>query len=204
MPIRRRRSASACRVWDIYRSGRLPEVSALLEAQGAILRHNLHYLALCLVPLALILPPSILLMAQMESYYGWAGLEPGDSAVLTVTLDVRARGARPEISLEAPQGVRVETPGVWAPAVGEIPWRIRAVSEGEHELAVLFGGQRQIKTIPAGSEQMRRSPVRPGELFWDQLLYAVEPPLPEDSRILEISLTLARAELSLFGLVRLH
>ena len=180
------------------------DIRAILEAQGAILRHNLHYLALCLVPMALILPPVILLMAQMESYYGWEGLEPGRSAVLTVTVDEKARGSRPEISLEAGQGLRVETPGVWAPAVGEISWRIGAVSEGEHELAVRFGGQRQIKTIPVGTAHMHRSPVRLGGGLWDQLLYAAEPPLPDDSQILEISLSLVRAEVSLFGLARLH
>ncbi len=180
------------------------DMPVILKAQGAILRHNFHYLALCLVPMTFILPPFVLLMAQMESYYGWEGLEPGHSAVLTVTLDENARGARPKIILEAPAGVRVETPGVWAPAMGEISWRIRAVSEGDHELAVLFDGQRQIKTIPVGSAQRRRSPVRPGGGIWDQLLYAAETPLPEDSPILEISLTLAGAEVSLFGLMHQH
>ncbi len=180
------------------------DLPVILKAQGALLRYNLHYLVLCLVPMVFILPPIALVMAQMDSFYGRAGLAPGHSAVLTVTLDEKARGARPEISLQAPQGVRVETPGVWAPAVGEISWRIGAVSNGEHGLAVLLGGQRQIKTIPVGSAQIRRSPVRPGGGFWDQLLYAAETPLPEDSPILEISLTLAGAEVSLFGLVRLH
>ncbi|MCP4377211.1 MAG: hypothetical protein GY794_13680 [bacterium] len=180
------------------------DMPAILKAQGAILRHNLRYLTLCLVPMVFILPPFVLLMAQMESYYGWEGLEPGHSAVLTVTLDQNARGARPEIILETPEGVRVETPGVWAPALGEISWRIGSVSEGDHELSVLLDGQRQIKTIPVGSERRRLSPVRPGGAIWDQLLYAAETPLPEDSPMLEISLTLAGAEVSVFGLMRLH
>ena len=56
------------------------------RSQLRILRHNLTYLRLSAVPLVWILPPLILIMAQMQFHYGYRGLEPEEPTLLKVRL----------------------------------------------------------------------------------------------------------------------
>jgi hypothetical protein len=53
------------------------DLRAILRAQGEILRHNLTYLRLSAVPLLWVLVPLVLLMGQLQAYYGYDGLHPG-------------------------------------------------------------------------------------------------------------------------------
>src|SRR5210317_1811110 len=50
------------------------DLGAIFRAQFEILRTNLSYLRLQLVPLIFILPPMILLLTQLQPHYGYRGL----------------------------------------------------------------------------------------------------------------------------------
>ena len=62
------------------------DLRAILRAQNEILRTNLTYLRLNLWPMLFLLPPLVLVMAQLEFHYGYEGLRPGERALLTVDL----------------------------------------------------------------------------------------------------------------------
>jgi uncharacterized membrane protein (DUF106 family) len=62
------------------------DLRAILRAQGEILRHNLTYLRLSLVPMVWILPPLVLVIAQLQFHYGYEGLRPAEEALLRVDL----------------------------------------------------------------------------------------------------------------------
>jgi hypothetical protein len=59
---------------------------AILRAQGEILRHNLRYLGYSLVPMAWMLVPLLLVVAQLQFHYGYEGLKPGHPTLLKVKL----------------------------------------------------------------------------------------------------------------------
>ena len=173
------------------------DIGAIMRAQLEILRHNMSYLRLQLVPLLFILPPMILLLTQLQPFYGYSGLEPGESALLQVTLNPDGELAggvgfqvdeKPDVSLELPAGVRLDSPSVWVPSQGEMAWRVVADQPGEHDLAVRVGSDTYSKSLVVSEEAIRRSPMRVTS-FFDQFLYPVEKPLAKDGPISTIELT---------------
>jgi hypothetical protein len=182
---------------------------AMLAVQWDLLRHNLRYLRLSLVPMAWLIVPCLLMIAQLQFHYGYRGLRPGESALVEVALDpewqARAGAAasasgRPDLRLEVPEGLRVDTPGVWAPSRHEVTWRVGVVAAGSYTVSVSWAGQAFTKSCDAGDRVTRRSPARLRAAFLDQLLYPAEPPLPPGGLIRAISVTCPPASISFLGL----
>lgn len=191
----------------------------ILRAQADILRHNLTYLRLSLVPMLVVLPPLVLVVAQLQFHYGYRGLDAGEKTILelelgegwegTRTLPVSASG-KPQARLELPAGLVAETPPVWVPSERTLSWRLRARPPGSSgaagtaggkrgEIALLLGDERLEKGFPENGVRVRRSPVRPQRSFVDQLLYPAEPPLPAASPAEEIRVSLPSAAVDVFG-----
>ncbi len=182
------------------------DLRAVLQAQHEVLGHNLRYLLLTLRPMAWILVPLVLVVGQLQFRYGYQGFEPGRAGVLAVELApaaLPAPGQRPEANLVAPDGVRVETAAVWAPALGELAWRVAAVRPGRYELTVEVAGERVSKTFDAAPGVARRSPRRPSSAVFDQLVYPAEAPVPPHGPITAVRLDYPSAAVSLAG-IELH
>lgn len=182
------------------------DLRAILRAQGEILRHNLTYLRLSLVPMLWVLVPLALLMAHLQVYYGYEGVEPGRTALVKVLLDDSWRSAPgrepagvPALTLEAPPGIRVDTPRVWIPSLNEAAWRISAEQPGVYELIVRVQGEPFAKALRVSNALAPRSPVRPGEGLIDQLLHPMEPPLPAGSFLRSIEVTYPERGIRVFG-----
>ncbi|MGD2113935.1 MAG: hypothetical protein PVG07_02715 [Acidobacteriota bacterium] len=187
------------------------DLRAILRAQMELLRHNLTYMRFSLVPLAWMIVPFVLLVAQLQFHYGYHGLQPGESALVKVALDdswqdgvpvQQAEGGftKPVARLEAPEGVTVESPALWAPAQSELDWRIRGDRPGDYELTLHLGEQTVTKRVHVrGDTTIRRmSPVRPDAGFLDQVLYPAEPPLP-DGPVHRITITYEDADVWFLG-----
>lgn len=183
------------------------DFGAVMRAQVEILRHNLTYLRLTLVPMAWMLVPFVLVTAQLQFHYGYEGLVPGEPALVKVQLGpgamsvVPAEG--PPITLKPPEGLRVVTPAVWMPAIREIAWRITAERPGTYDLAVDVGGTQAIKQVVVSEAVVRRSPWRLAPGFFDELLYPAEAPLDADLSVRAIEVTYPERAIDVFG-VRLH
>ena len=168
------------------------DMRAIFRAQNEVLRRNLTYLWLSLPSVLWMIVPFLLLIAQMEYHYGYRGLTPDEPVLVKVTLRdgaVDAAAGRPELRLEVPDGLRVETPGVWIPSAREMDWRIAAAREGDYELTVALDGSAASKTVRADDRVVRRSPVRHAGGFVDSLWYPAEPPLDGDSPFERIEVT---------------
>jgi hypothetical protein len=126
----------------------------VLRAQAHLLRANARYLGLMLVPVlcaGLVLLP---LLAQMERFYGRGPLQPGQTALFTVQLRGPVDFNSPPPRLEAPSGIRVETPAVRVAAENRVVWRIRAGdSEASGVLRASFAWGTVEKRIEAGWRQ---------------------------------------------------
>lgn len=192
------------------------DLRAILRAQGELLRHNLRYLKFSVVPLLWMIVPLFLLIAQLQFQYAYEPLEPGRPAIVEMVLaegweealppeavEVIDGFPRPAAELVAPEGVRLETPGVWAPDVREMSWRLSGERPGDYELAVELGGERFTKRLRvAEGERVAAagllSPIRPPRDVLLQLVYPAEPPLPKGP-VESISVSYPGAEVWFFG-----
>ncbi len=176
---------------------------AILSAQIGILRHTFTYFRLSMVPMLWMLVPIVIVVIQLQFQYGYEGLESGESALVTATFTEEGAGAvgdaGADISLEAPAGVRVETPLLWIPSLREAGWRIVADEPGEYELVLRVGETNLTKSVRVADGVLIRSPVRPSRGLVDQLVWPAEAPVPSTSPVRRIELSYADAEVSLFG-----
>ena len=172
------------------------DLPALFRAQGEMLKQNAAYLRLSLVPMLWMIVPIGLIAAQLEFQYGYAGLTPGQPALVKA----RVRQSAPPLaepaavsppvsaaSLEAPKEIRVLTAGAWFPATQEIIWRVMADVPGEYVLNAKVDGGTFTKTVDATDRVVRRSPVRVAAGFMNQVMYPAEPPLPDGGIVTSIS-----------------
>ena len=183
------------------------DLRAILRSQAEILRHNLTYLRLSAAPMLWTIPPLVLVIAQLQFHYGYRGLDTGNPVLLKVELQDGGNDAsweevpRPDLTLAAPSGIRVETPGLWIPSLREMDWRISISGQepGDFTVDVMLDGQAYSKTVRVSHDVVLRSPSRLEKAFLDQLLYPAEDPLPPDSPIKSISVTYPEETVSVFG-----
>jgi hypothetical protein len=166
------------------------DLVALLRAQCAVLRHTITYLRLSLAPTLWLVVPVLALMLHMEFRFGYTGLTAGEAALIKVHL-ADPSTKQGHASLEAAEGVTVETPAGVLPSEREIVWRIRPGAAGSYELRVHLGSRVLTKTVVVSDAVTRRSPVRPVPGFANQLLYPSETPLPEGSGLTAITIAYA-------------
>jgi uncharacterized membrane protein (DUF106 family) len=164
------------------------DLGAIFRAQSDILRHNLAYVGLSLVPLLWMIVPIVLVIAQLQFHYGYEGLTPGREALVTVELR-EDWPERPPVSLEAPEELRVDSPAVWLPSLREVVWRITPQARGDFEIGVLLGDERFVKTIDASDRIVRRSPSRLEAGFSNELFQPAEASLPKDAPVRAISVS---------------
>jgi len=169
---------------------------AVLRAQGGILINNLKYLRLSLVPMLWLAVPLVLLVAQLQPFFGYVGLEPGRPAIVKMRV---SSDARPEATLEAPDGIRVDGPPVWIPSAREMAWRITPARDGAYALTVHFGPHDITKDVRVSTSVARYSPVRAAAGFFNRLWHPVEAPLPEDVAVDAIEIVYAPREFNAIG-----
>jgi uncharacterized membrane protein (DUF106 family) len=178
------------------------DLRAILRAQSEILRTNVTYLKLSLVPMVWILPPLVLLIAQLQFHYGYQGLSPSEATLLTVDLKPEAvsPGVRPRARLALPAGIGAETDDVWIPAESQLAWRLAPERDGDFEIGVSIDGSPPVsKTVRVTDRTVRLSPVRVDGSFLSQLIYPAEPPLPTDSPVQAIHIDYPGREVWFFG-----
>jgi hypothetical protein len=187
------------------------DLPAVLRAVGDMLGLNARYLGLSLVPLAWVAVPLLLVVAQLQAFYGWAGLAPGAPALVTVTLRTgtpRSSAGSDTLSLRVPQGIRVETEAVHLAGGGEVLWRIVPETAGEYTLAIATASGEVAKTLHvSGADEVdrpaRRSPERVSGDLVSQVLYPSEPPIDPATGIAAIAVRYPEPGLEVFG-TRVH
>jgi hypothetical protein len=175
---------------------------AVFRALGEGLRHQAMYLRLTILPAACTLVLLTPVVAQLQSVYGYQGLQPGRPALVTAHLrpgfqPAPAGGAG--VSLEVPAGIHVQTAGVWIPATHELVWRLVPAWPGAYVLHVRVGGERVSKTLDASAAVKRRSAVRPGRRVVQQLRYPAEPPLPAEGPLAAIRVSYPERRIAVLG-----
>lgn len=176
------------------------DLQASLRAQGNILRHNLRYLGLSARPLIVMAVPLVLAMVQLDQWFGYESLRPGDAALLKVRLKDGYRPSREDISTGTSRGFVVETPPLRIDTEGEADWRVRAAEPGSWDLSVTVNGRSEAKEIVIGDGSLSRiSPARVARNWFDQLANPGEKSIPDSSAIKSIEVIYPGRTMSLFG-----
>ncbi len=144
------------------------------KAQWGLLTANVRYIAMMLVPALVLTAPMILIFAQLECFYGYAPLAPGQETIVTVQL--KGQGAQAPV-LHTPDGIAVESPAIRVNGSQQISWRIRALRPVTGDLQFLFPGQTLDKSVKVGAEPQYVSERRVSSAL-DLLWYPAESRLP--------------------------
>jgi hypothetical protein len=192
------------------------DLRSIARSQLDVFGQVVKQLALTLVPLLWMLIPFAILIPQLQFHYGYAGLVPGQSTLLEVTLRPDAKDGgrggdaaakpdpkrpKPALRLEAPDGVDVQTEGLWIPLENEMVWRVAAREAGTYELRFVGAdGFTTTKSLVASHRIVRRSPIKPSSDDWlGQIAYPAETPVPADGPIERIELAYPAAVVNLLG-----
>ena len=184
--------------------------AALFKASGLRLWHSLP-------PLAVLIVPFVLLLAQLAMWYEFRPLAPGDQAVVEVCIAPEAWDEYSHLELVPPDGVAVAGPVRAVRASKDddantcsITWGLRPqrTITNNQPLTLRFRlGERQVaeKQLAVSdtggtNELLFVSPRRPGTSFWKRLLYPGEPAFPAASPVRAISINYGSRTNTLFGL----
>jgi hypothetical protein len=179
-------------------------MSVTMTAQGRILRANLRYIGYSARPMLVMMVPLVLILIQLNLWFGYEPLRPGESAIVKVKLEGSRNPIDLDAALEPPSGVVVETPPLRVEEEKEIDWRIRAESPGIHELTVKLEGQSLAKSVVIGAAGWERiSPVKVRRGFLEELINPGEKPLPAGTPVRSIEVLYPSKRLEVLGL-RLH
>jgi hypothetical protein len=117
------------------------------KAQWGLLKANVRYLAMMLVPALVLTVPMVLIFAQLECFYGYAPLEPGQEAIVTVQM--KSDGGQAPV-LRAPDGIAVDSPAIRMDGGQQISWRIRALRPVTGDMQFVFPDVTVEKSVQAG------------------------------------------------------
>ncbi len=175
------------------------ELGLTFKAMSKLLFFLIPYLGQQIIPLLILIGPFVLIAGQLNARYGYSPIEPGKRAVVKVILDDTVSPNDAEISLQASQGVEIETPGVRIPSQKEVDYRIRVDSPGEHTLTLTVNGETIEKKINATQGTHMVTHIRSAG-FLDLLLFPGEAAIPGSSPVHSVEVATPIASMSFLGL----
>ncbi|MDH3198205.1 MAG: hypothetical protein OEO21_08180 [Candidatus Krumholzibacteria bacterium] len=114
------------------------DIVQVLASTGVILAKNVVYLGNHMLPMAVMLGPFVVILAQLVANYAYDPTPPGAVELLHVRLDPDAGVASRDVALTLPEGVSLDAPPVQT-ADQQVFWRLRADAPGDHVLSVKVG-----------------------------------------------------------------
>ncbi len=190
--IQRAKNRIAAHLYEIRLFRHDPLV--VLGSTGKIFFRNGIYVGHNLIPLAVLIVPMLVVIAQLVANYAFAPVPVGSVELLELRLDPKANVAPRDVRLELPAGVALDAPPVRT-ADGEIFWRLRAEAPGDHVLLLHVAGETLTKGWAVGGDARKIPLMRTKR--WDALLYPGEPALPADSAVQTIFLVYPERDLGL-------
>jgi len=175
-------------------------LSLSLKAQGNILRYNLKYIGYSAKPLLVMIIPLILILVQLNLWFGYDALIPGQKTVLKVKLEEGNSPLNINLAIEPSSGFDIETPPLRIEEEREINWRLNAREKGVHDLILIATNQRLTKKVSIAQKQLSKiSPLKVRRNFIDELLNPGESPFSGDLPIKTIELKYPAKNMNLFG-----
>ncbi len=142
--------------------------------------------------------PVVLILIQLDLWFGYRPLKPGESVLLKVKLD--RSPLQTDLTLQPSPGVEIETPPLRIEEEKEIDWRVKATQDGDHALTFTLNDQSFTKQLVASQRPLAKiSPARVANRFFDRLLAPGEPPIPAGLPVTRVEIVYPGQEMNLFG-----
>jgi hypothetical protein len=171
-----------------------------LKAYGKILAANLKYVSHSVKPMLVMIVPVLLILIQLNLWFGSQSLHIGQEAVLKIKLGEGKNPLQTEIVIEPPAGIAVETPALRIEEGREIEWRLRARNKGFQTILFRAENVSFAKQIAVAQNPLSKiSAVKPGSGFLDEVFNPGEKPLPKKLGIKSIEVAYPPQRMSLFG-----
>jgi len=171
-----------------------------LKAQGNILRYNLKYIGYSGKPLLVMIIPLILILIQLNFWFGYQSLKEGEETILKVKLKEDQNILDLNLKLEPPPSLTIETPPLRIEEEKEINWRLRAREKGLHVLNLRINGQSFIKKVAVAQKPLTKiSPLKVQRNFIDELFNPGETPLSKKLPVKSIEVKYPAKHMYLFG-----
>jgi hypothetical protein len=175
-------------------------LSQQLKSQGNILLANGKYIGYALKPMLVMIIPILLILIQINLWFGARSLAVGEPAILKIKLAEGTDPLQTEIALEPAPGIAVETPPLRIEEDREIDWRIRAEKRGIHLLNFRFGSEAFSKTAAVGQSRIAKiSVLKPRQGFLNEVLNPGEKPLAKSLPVKSIEVVYPGQKMNFFG-----
>jgi uncharacterized membrane protein (DUF106 family) len=175
-------------------------LSLSLKAQGNILRYNLRYISYSAKPLLVMIIPLILILIQLNFWFGYDALTPGQETILRVKLEEGQNPLDIDLALEPSTGFDIQTHPLRIEEEREINWRLKAREKGVHDLTFIVNGQRLTKKVAIAQRPLSKiSPLKVRRNFINELINPGESPVPGDLPIKTIEVKYPAKDMNLFG-----
>jgi uncharacterized membrane protein (DUF106 family) len=171
------------------------------RAQGRILLANLKYIGHNSKPMLVMIVPVLLILIQLNLWFGARSLKPGESAILKIRLGGDRFPSEMAVDVEPPPQIEIETPPLRIEDEAEIDWRVKAKETGFGQVTLVVGGKTIVKDVAVGAKPLAKiSTIRVGRNILDQVFNPGERPLPSGSLIRSVELKYPAARMNFFGL----
>jgi hypothetical protein len=171
----------------------------VMRAQTQVFGATLTYMKHALVPLAVMVLPFLLLVLQLNLYFGYRPLRAGESAILAVKWREQLPWRDMIADLRVPAGVVIETPALRMEEGREVDWKLKATQEGRFDLTVRLAGQEFRKEVRITDHLARVAPSRRQANLLVAGFAEGEAPLPSGAPIESIDVRYPPRGFSLIG-----
>jgi hypothetical protein len=134
-------------------------------------------------------------LVQLVSHYALDPLPVGAVELVTAKIDPVSGAKASELRLELPAGIVLDAPPVRTPD-GEVVWRVRATTEGDHVLRIHAGDQVIEKGLAVGGPPRKVPVLRTKD--WTAFLYPGEDAMPASSPLRSVDLRYPDRRLAFF------
>ena len=172
------------------------QLDVVMHSYGRILRGTGHYLRVAFRPLLFVVLPMVLLMVQMDHWFGLEPLQAGQPFLVKVQM------AKPDgmdgVELRVPDGLKTTAPAVHIARDREVVWRVEADRAGDYPVNVVADGETFTKQVVVADGLTRISTMR-SQSLWDRFLSSTEPRLPQAGEVRAIEVTYPERSIALAG-----
>lgn len=178
--------------------------SLSLKAQLSILKYNLRYAGYSLKPLLVMIIPLVLILTQLNLWFGYRPFYPGEKAMVKVHFKKGTDMSRINLTLVPGNSFSIQSSPLRIPSEEEINWELRIEERGLYTLLFRVDEYQVSKTLLAGGRRTQKvSPARVGRNFFDLLLNPGEKPFQKEIPLKYIDIKYPNQKMNFFGL-KLH
>lgn len=165
------------------------DISVVMASQRRILRANMDYMKLAVVPAVVMFIPVVLIMVQLNLRYAQTGFKPGDAAMVKVKVEEGVDVLRSNIRLITDGGLEKASPAVRIPSLTETDWKINLTDNGIHDLTLETSAGRVTLPIYVTDRLIPKYASFKKSSFWETVLNPGAPRIPDDAPIESVEIT---------------